>query len=161
MTDNATEEPADPILIEIEREDAEKPRKTAKEPTRPYPLRRCNWWGHVWGVASEDSHLKVMVRRKVCVRGRGTVKGRCPAEQPITVPVIDTDAEVAADLEPQLPVFLLPVSEILRLSRHAWGIAEGQVAESRTVQTLPRRFRVVAVDRTGPIPRYLDSEEEA
>lgn len=117
------EEPLDPILIEIEKEDAEKPKKTAKEPTRPYPFRRCNWWGHVWGVATEDSYSKDLIRRKVCVRGRGTPKGRCPAEQPRSVPIIDTDEEAQRVPEPQLPVFLLPSSEILRLGRHDWGVA--------------------------------------
>jgi hypothetical protein len=111
---DALVEPADPILLAMEKE-APKP---VKEATRPYPFRRCNWDGHVWGMAIEDWSSLVPVDRRVCIRGRGSIKGRCPAFKAWTVP-----DPTPLNPEETLPEFFLPVSETLRLRRHDWGSA--------------------------------------
>ena len=108
----------DPVLEQI---NATAPAKWA-EPTRKGDHWACRQSGlHRWGFALEDyaddgKYKAKPIDREVCVRGRGSTRGRCPAEQPVNVP---DDGPSAS--EPKLPVMRLPVSEILRLSRHDWG----------------------------------------
>ena len=103
----------DPILAAINAE------TEFVEATRKYPTKRCRLFrSHLWGIALEDYRKDTTISRQVCTRGRMTWRGRCPAEQPVSVP----DESPMVEEKPP-PVFLLPVSEILRLHRWDWGHA--------------------------------------
>ena len=41
---------------------------------------------HAWGYSLESLRSKAPVAVQVCVRGRGTVKGRCEATRAVTIP---------------------------------------------------------------------------
>lgn len=109
-----TPEAIDPLLEEVNTET-----QIIPERVRAAEHWRCRFIhrDHEWGIAYEDRRSKRVVNRRVCVRGQGSLRGRCPAWHAVVVPSSSTDQDEPATL----PEFYLPVAEILRLRRWDWG----------------------------------------
>lgn len=107
-----TPEPTPDAILEEMEKDQKAP---DKEQARRIPFRRCEWFGHTWGMAVEDRRRRLPIDRLVCIRGRGSMKGRCPAWKAVNPP------DIGPTPEAPIAEFFLPTAEILRLRRHDWG----------------------------------------
>lgn len=105
--------PVDPVVVEVNTETA-----TKETPKRARPHWKCRATGHhMWGYPDDSYKRKTHQGVQVCLRGWGTMGGQCPGIRPVVVPDLSPPPKEAA-----LPTFYLPVSEILRLRKHDWGV---------------------------------------